>query len=115
MKPFNKSGNFREMSLDDLEASSIVLPRDNFRIQQDVPIKESQRISLGTQMLKLLFGDGIDKLSGFKLQNSEFTGKELKEEFNNTFVKYIDLNKQQLFNEIGVDSNGRPIDIKVTI
>jgi hypothetical protein len=62
---------------------SMILPRENFRIQQDVPFKSSKRtedtISIGTQMMKVIFGDGILQIKGkvFNLNGEDVDAKTL--------------------------------------
>lgn len=93
--------------------SVVVLSRDNFRIQQDVPFKSDKKkadsVSMGTQFFKLLFGDGIVHENGFKLDpNSDvtLTGKELYDHYNESFSKIIDIKKKQLFAKLGLESDG---------
>ena len=52
-----------------LSDSSLVLNRDNFRIQQDVPYKSAKNkheITQGTQLAKLILGDGVLELTDFE-------------------------------------------------
>lgn len=111
INPFNGDGTFNtDLTLKDLEYSSLTLNRDNFRIQQDVPYKSSDTVSIGTQTLKLLFGDGITELKGFTLDGKEYTGEELRQEFNNTFNSYVDSKKDSLYRQLEVDQDGKPTE-----
>jgi hypothetical protein len=115
--PFNPDGTFND-KIDNqaLEDGSLVLSRENFRIQQDVPFKSSKRkedrVALGTQTLKLLFGDGVTALKGFKLDGKEYTGLELKNEFNRIFVDYLASKKKSLYKKLGLNEDGTTDDNK---
>lgn len=110
----NPINPFNDEELENIEASSLVLDRNNFRIQQDVPfksdLKKEDKVSMGTQIFKLLFGDGMMDLDGFELNGKTMTGKELYDYFNSTFSSLIQLKKKGLYKELGLDSNGVPID-----
>lgn len=99
--------------------ASLVLNRKDFKIQLDVPYKSLKRdadtISMGTQLTKLLFGNGIMGLDGFEYNGKPITGKALQEEFTKVFSELADLKKEQLYNELGIDvKTGQPIDLKET-
>jgi len=91
----------------DFTSSTKSLTRDGYRIQLEVPIKDSDKVNRGTQEIKLLFTD----LLGHTFANGK-TGKQLKAE-------YLDLNKQlfsaqlEIFkHEINVNEKGE-FDIKL--
>jgi hypothetical protein len=93
--------------------SVVVLSRDNFRIQQDVPFKsdkkKSDTVSMGTQFFKLLFGDGVINEDGFKLNPTDtetLTGKQLYDHYNESFAKIVDIKKKQLFSKLGLEEDG---------
>jgi hypothetical protein len=118
--PFNPDGTYNDkINIETMLQASLTLDRNNFRIQQDVPFKSDKRkedvVSLGTQTLKLLFGDGMLDLDGFVFEGETLTGKELQEKFNENFEKYIQHKKKVLYNQLGVDENGQPIDVEVTM
>lgn len=118
--PFLPNGEFNSNITDvDFDNASLILNRDNFRIQQDVPFKSNKRdqdtVSLGTQTLKLLFGDGILDTEGFVYNGQNYNGKELHSLFNETYNNYISHRKKSLFKELGVDEKGNPIDTQKTI
>lgn len=103
-----------EINDDFMNSYTKLLPRDNFRIQQDVPYKESKnKITLGTQSMKLLFGDGILDIqeSIFDVPNELFgnsnklTSSELHTLYNNTFLDMLNSKKKQLYDELGIDTN----------
>lgn len=98
-----------------LETSSLILPRKNFRIQQEVPFKSDKKsddlISLGTQPMKLLFGDEVLSFDGFNYNNEILTGKELQKKYINLFGDLVKLKKDELYYELGLDENGNAIDI----
>jgi len=105
---------FNPESLATAEASSLILDRNNFRIQQDVPfksdLKKQDTVSMGTQMFKLLFGDGMLDQEGFMFNGETVSGRKLYDKFNDTFGNLIDLKKRQLYRELGLDKNGIPVD-----
>ena len=117
---FNQDGTFND-KLTDLEVANatITLDRDNFRIQQDVPFKSltknKDQVSLGTQTLKLLFGDGMMDIDDFEYNGEKVTGKDLAQRFTNNFDNYTKLRKNMLFKELGMDKEGNPIDTEKTM
>ncbi len=85
---FNQDGSIK----DDIQFSNkLVLPRNGFRIQQDVPFDiEKEAINRGTQESKLLFANILD-VNGFNYEGEALTGKQLQD-------KYNDLNRQLFIN-----------------
>jgi hypothetical protein len=106
-------------SLQNIEAAMVELDRNNFRIQQDVPFKSDKKkedkISMGTQIFKLLFGDGILDIEGFEYKGKTYKGEKLYDEYNATFQALVESKKQQLYTELGLDSTGTPINETETI
>lgn len=94
--------------------NALVLDREHFKIQQDVPSKSDKvkedYVSMGTQIFKLLFGDGMAGLEGFEYQGETVTGEELKEKFFDTFSQMINYKKQDLLDSLGLDADMNPID-----
>lgn len=101
-------------SLEDAEKFMMMLDRNNYRNQQDVPFKDKSSIAMGTQMFKILFGDGVMNIPGFEVDWKEgsLTGKQLYDEFFQVFSDMMDLKKGQLFDELGLDKNGIPFDTR---
>jgi hypothetical protein len=125
INPFDVNSllDIREYSETDVNSSVLTLKRDNFRIQQDVPFKsdkaQDDKVSMGTQFFKLLFGDGVieeykeeerDKYATFSLDGKMVTGKELYQHYNKAFKDIVDSKKKTLFNELGLDNNGNVVD-----
>jgi hypothetical protein len=106
-------------SLKGIETAMLTLNRKDFRIQQDVPfksdLKKEDKVAMGTQIFKLLFGDGMLNLSGFNYEDKSMTGKELYEKYNEVFTNLVENKKQSLFKELGLNSNGVPVSEKVTM
>ena len=107
-------------SLKGVENAMLTLNRKDFRIQQDVPfksdLKKEDKIAMGTQIFKLLFGDGVMDLNGFSFNGKEnLTGRELYEEYNKVFTSLIQTKKQGLFAELGLNELGVAIDEKQTM
>ncbi|QCW20691.1 structural protein [Flavobacterium phage FPSV-S29] len=113
VKPFdtNSLSTIKDYNADDINTNMLVLNRDNFRIQQDVPFKsdkhQDDKVSMGTQFFKLLFGDGVIDKEGFTIDGKELTGKELYQHFNKAFSDIVDSKKQELFLDLGLDTNGQ--------
>lgn len=103
-----------ELKQDFLKKSTYVLDRNNFKIQLDVPYKDKDSISIGTQLQKLLFGDGVMDLEGFIFEGEEYTGKDLQKLYNEKLKTLIDVKKRKLFLKFGLDSAGRMVDPKTT-
>jgi hypothetical protein len=90
----------------------MVLDREHFKIQQDVPSKagkpQDDYVSMGTQIFKLLFGDGIDTMEGFEFDGEPITGQELKEKFFQTFSGMVNMKRGDLLESLGLDKNMVP-------
>jgi len=116
ISPFdvNSLNDIKEYNATDTGSSVMVLKRDNFRIQQDVPFKsdktQDDKVSMGTQFFKLLFGDGIVDADNFEIDGKKLTGKELYQHYNTAFKDIIDSKKAQLFSELGLNEKGKVID-----
>jgi len=98
----------------------IVLDRKHFRIQQDVPFKSGKTgedtISLGTQLMKLLFGDEIITFKDFSYGGrNDVTGAELHRTYNDLFIDLIKEKKAQLYDDLGLDDYGIPINMERTM
>ena len=110
---------FNTESLATAEESTLLLDRSNFRIQQDVPFKSDKqkedKVSMGTQIFKLLFGDGMMDQDGFEINGKPYTGRELYKHFNDTFAGIIKIKKKSLYRELGLNDRGFPIDEKKSI
>ena len=85
------------------------LKREHFKIQQDVPFKSKEvqddTVSMGTQIFKLLMGDGIMEMNGFKYQGKTMTGKELQSELFEVFSEMVGLKKDKFLSSLGMDAN----------
>lgn len=107
-------------SLKGVENAMLTLNRKDFRIQQDVPfksdLKKEDKIAMGTQIFKLLFGDGVIDLKGFSFNGkNDYTGRELYDEYNKVFTELVQTKKQGLFSELGLNELGVAIDEKQTM
>ena len=114
-----KDGDKESFLTSSLGQASLELDRDNFRIQQDVPYKSAKRledtISLGTQTMKLLFGNGVMDLDGFTYMGKPYTGSDLKNKYEENFVKYIEHKRNILYKSLGLDANGNPTSVESTL
>ena len=110
----------KEYAKGDPEAKVLVLDRNNFRIQQDVPIKSEKEkddyISMGTQFFKLLFGDGMTKdeagndITGYEIDGKPMTGRELHKYYTSAFADMARIKRTELFSELGLSPNGQIVD-----
>ena len=105
--------------LDELEDTMLELSRDNFRIQQDVPFKSDKKdidtVAMGTQMFKLLFGDGMMDIKGFEFDGETMDGRQLYDRYSKGFQRLVDIKKNELLRELGLDEQGNSTDPKATI
>lgn len=69
-----------------VDYNTLVIPRDGFRIQQEIPYKEKAKDVKGSQEKKLLFAD-ILGVEGFIYEGEAYKGKEL-------YNEYMKLNRQ---------------------
>ena len=115
----NALNPLEDFSMEDMDNSSLILDRNNFRIQQDVPFKSDKKkedtVSMGTQIFKLLFGDGMMDIDGFEYNGETMDGRKLQSKYNEVFKKFIDSKRAQLYNELGLDDNGTPKNAKKTV
>ncbi len=94
------------------------LNRNDFRIQQDVPfksdLKKEDKISMGTQIFKLLFGDGVTEFEEkiFTFNDEKLNGAQLYQRYADTFETIVEYKKQELYSELGLDNNGQVIEKK---
>lgn len=113
---WNTDGHINEDALKEMGQSTLILDRKNFRIQQEIPFKSGKvgedKITLGTQLMKLLFGDEIMNYDGFTYNGKSYTGKALHREYNQLFLRLVQEKRNQLFSELGLDSTGTPINVK---
>jgi len=119
LKMFDSTGKIKNITQKELESASLVLNRKDFKIQQDVPFKSGKRTedttTLGSQLTKVLFGNGMMDESGFIMDGTSYSGKKLQEIYNETFIELYNLKKQKLYSELGIDEKtNQPIDVKET-
>jgi hypothetical protein len=71
----------------------LILDRKNFRIQQEVPFKSGKatedKITLGTQLMKLLFGDEMMNLMDLNIMVKNTQVKNYIEIYNDTIIKSL--------------------------
>jgi hypothetical protein len=116
---YEDDGSIKKLKPEELKASSLILNRKDFKIQLDVPFKSFKKkedtVSLGTQLNKILFGNGIMDATGFMYNGVEVTGKELEKEYTKAFIELSNLKRQQLYDELGIDiKTNKPTDVRAT-
>lgn len=112
-------GKIFDTGLDYLEQSSLILNRKDFRIQQEIPFKteknKEDKITLGTQLMKLLFGDDIINFNNFEYKGNKISGLDLHRHFNEAHIKLIESRQQELYSELGLDKHGIPVDYEKSV
>lgn len=84
------------------KANSLLLPRSNFRIQQDVPYKRGKdSINIGTQERKLLFSNILD----LEIEPG-VTGEQLKEEYDTYYKELFQDSYEKLSERLGIANGG---------
>ena len=116
---YDGDGSIKDLKIEDLKASSLTLNRKDFKIQLDVPYKSFKKkedtVSLGTQLNKILFGNGIMDAEGFMLDGVPMSGVELEREYTKAFIELSNLKRAELYEELGIDiKTNKPIDVKKT-
>ena len=132
LKIWNQDGTFNDSSINtqhisdtlnngNNHASALILNRENFRIQQDVPFKAGKKkqdtISIGTQTMKELFSDGIANIAEkiFDYNGEKLNGKELLAKYNQHHIEWLANEKSSLYDDLGInEATGQPIDIVKT-
>jgi len=101
---------------------ALYLNREQFRIQQDVPFKSFSKnkdeVTFGTQLMKLLFGDGISKIEDtvFPYKDYYVTGKTLYSHYNTMIDNWITNEKSVLYRQLGLDERtGEPVNKKLAV
>jgi len=94
---FDKSGKV----LDDInieEEHTLILPRSNFRIQQDVPYKEEKSaVNVGTQESVLLFVDILDEVV-----SDNKTGADLQKKYMQNYDEIYKESLEKLSKKLGL-------------
>ena len=116
---YEDDGSIKDLKVEDLKASSLTLNRKDFKIQLDVPYKSFKKkedtVSLGTQLTKILFGNGIMDAEGFMLDGVPMSGVELEKKYTKAFIDLVNYKTQQLYDELGIDiKTNKPIDVRAT-
>lgn len=116
---YNGDGSIKDIKVDELKQSSLTLNRKDFKIQLDVPYKSYKRIedevSVFTQLNKILFGNGMMEEQGFSFEGALVSGRKLEEEFTKAYLDLVNLKKQQLFDELGINPvTGESYDVYKT-
>lgn len=97
---FNKEGDYNESFL---ENNINTLDREAFRIQLEVPYKDSKdEIREGTQLSKLLFVD-MDRNLELNYQGQKVSVEELEQKYNQYHGKIIDIQTDSLLEELGAE------------
>ena len=109
--PFSKKG------LDSIKlgVNMLILDRANFRIQQDIPTKNSNIVSMGTQIFKMLLGNDVLSKAKFIFKGENITGKQLYNKYNDTFAALLKNKRYELYKELGLDDQGGIRDKKFTV
>jgi hypothetical protein len=100
---FDADGNVN-INIDNINPTQYVrLSRKNFRIQQDVPYKETKnKVNIGTQERKLLFLNILD-VDGFSYKGKNYKGKDLKAIYDNLYKEIFKNSYDKFLEEYGID------------
>jgi hypothetical protein len=97
VKVFNKDGNVVD-NLVISEDNALLLSRQNFRIQQDVPYKrEKDSVNIGTQERKLLFVNTLD----LEIEPG-VKGDDLMALYNKNYLELYEYAYEELSNKLGL-------------
>ena len=88
----------------DLSKSVLSVPRENFGIQQNVPLHTDLHIKAVTQAYKNLFVNILD-VDNFSYHGKTYNGKELRDELFDNFKLVYDQQWKKFADEIGFDGN----------
>jgi len=108
---YNGEGNLNDDI--DLTDSTLTLKRQGFKIQQQVPYKETDYINDGSQQRKLLTA-AVRNVTGFKLRgsNKPYTGAQVQEAVDNTYNKIFEIKHDSLMKELGFNAANETIDLE---
>jgi len=94
---FNDDGSVKD-DLTITESNTLLLPRSNFRIQQDIPYKiEKNEVNVGTQERKLLFVNMLD----VEIEPG-VSGEELFQSYNNAYENLFVHKYEKLMERFGL-------------
>jgi len=97
---YDENGNMLDFEIK--KENVLLLPRKNFRIQQDIPYNhEKEAINIGVQNRKLLFSN-ILGTTGFKFNGNDTTGSELKAMYDNEYKELFLYKQKELAKELGL-------------
>lgn len=121
LKVFNSDNTFNDaLTIEDFQNHTLELSREDFGIQQDTPThfdkNTRDEISLGTQLLKILFGNGVLDIDNFNYKSNFYSdddilkiletdkidlasGKNLHKLFDKAWLDLIDINRKSILNE----------------
>lgn len=89
----------------DFSNCTLSIPRDGFKIQQDIPLHDWQEgISKSTQASKNLLVNMLG-VKGFQHDGKEWTGKELQKEYHDIYNELYKHQKDQLYERLGLKSD----------
>lgn len=127
LKVFNSDNTFNDnLTIEDFQNHTLELSREDFGIQQDTPTHFDKNIrdeiSLGTQLLKILFGNGVLDINNFNYKSNFYSdedilkiletdkinlasGKNLHKLFDKSWLDLIDLNRKSILNEFHLNDD----------
>jgi hypothetical protein len=106
---FDDKGNILD-NISITDANILELPRENFRIQQDVPYdRDKTSVNIGTQERKLLFVDALD----LEISKGR-TGQDLMNEYNKAYHELFADAQEGLSRKLGLIEEVTPEDVFTT-
>lgn len=97
---FDNNGDVNDIVIKD--SNSLLLPRKNFRIQQEVPYDaEKEAVNIGTQEQVMLFNN-IHDFDGFEHDGKKMTGSELEKEYTNYYHRLFKYKQEKFMKNRGM-------------
>jgi hypothetical protein len=107
---FDENENFITPSNADLAAGVQTLGREGLHTQQEIPLQKDE-ISNISQANRVLF-DGLLTVQDFILENTSFTGQQLKDLKENIRINLFDKAKNDLVRRFGIEERGSGVVFK---
>ena len=107
---FDENENFIQPSNSDLAGAVQTLSREGLHTQQEIPLQKDE-ISNISQANRVLF-DGLLDVKDFVLENTIFTGKQLKDLKEDIRINLFDKAKNELSRRFGIQERGDGVIFK---
>lgn len=96
LKAFDENRNFVEATDETLAAATLVIPRDGYKMQQEIPEKEKNLVNRGTQFAKLLFNNirnlGVEELDTLEKEYDQLYAELYKKKADDLRAELMEVN-----------------------